>query len=61
MSKLTAKELSYITDLLGMEAEACKKARLYSKTLTDQALSKEAARLADAHMRRFESLLTLLN
>jgi hypothetical protein len=61
MTKLTAKDLEVLSHLLDGEQMACKKARIYSKTLTDMALSEQMGELADAHERRFHSLLTLLS
>ena len=52
-NKLTAKEVTLISDLLKYEESACKKARLYSRTLTDPVI-------ADHHEKRFEALLNLL-
>ena len=62
MSKnaLTTKEATLISDLLTMEESACKKARLYSRTLTDQQLAEEFNRIADNHESRFNALLDLL-
>lgn len=62
MSKnmLTTKEATLISDLLTMEESACKKARLYSRILTNQKLAEEIGRIADNHERRFNALLELL-
>ena len=62
MSKnmLTTKEATLISDLLTMEESACKKARLYSRTLTDKVLADEFGKIADNHERRFNALLDLL-
>ncbi|MBQ7642423.1 MAG: hypothetical protein IJS67_00830 [Clostridia bacterium] len=59
-SKLTAKEVDFISDLLTLEENVCKKARIYSKTLTDAALSQEMKCVAENHEKRFNSLLSLL-
>lgn len=61
MTQLTVKDLDVISHLLEGEQMACKKARIYSKTLTDMALSEQMSELADAHERRFNGLLTILN
>ena len=37
--KLTAKEVDFISDLLTLEESVCKKARIYSKTLTDRTVA----------------------
>ncbi len=60
MSKLSAKEVTFITELMGIEAQACKKARLYSKTLTDVELAKSMEQIASSHEKRFNALLNLL-
>ena len=57
---LTTKEATLISDLLTMEEWACKKARLYSRTLTDIKLAEAMTRVADNHERRFNALLELL-
>ncbi len=57
---LTTKEATLIGDLLTMEESACKKARLYSRTITDQQLSQAFNKIADNHERRFNALLDLL-
>jgi hypothetical protein len=57
---LTTKELTLISDLLIYEEMACKKARLYSRILTDQTLADQCTKLADNHQSRFQRLLELL-
>ena len=57
---LTTKETSLIGDLLTYEEQACKKARLYSRTLTDRKLAQEFSLIAENHQRRFNALLELL-
>lgn len=57
---LTTKEATLISDLLTYEEQACKKARLYAKTLTDKGLQQTFTRIADNHEKRFNSLLGLL-
>lgn len=59
-NKLTVKEASLISDLLTYEEQACKKARLYSKTLTDKSLAETFSHIADNHQRRFNALFDLL-
>ncbi len=58
--KLTAKELDFVSDLLTYEESAYKKARMYSRTLTDVSLAEAASRIADSHKRKFETLLKQL-
>lgn len=57
---LTTKEATLVSDLLTMEESACKKARLYSRILTDKKLAGEFARIADNHEKRFHALFDLL-
>ena len=57
---LTTKEATLISDLLTMEESACKKARLYSRILTNQKLAEKMGSIADNHERRFNALLELL-
>ena len=53
---LTTKEATLISDLLTMEESACKKARLYSRILTNTKLADEFGRIADNHEKRFNAL-----
>lgn len=57
---LTTKEATLISDLLTMEESACKKARLYSRILTDPKLAGAFGKIADNHEKRFNALLELL-
>ena len=57
---LTTKEATLISDLLTQEETACKKARLYSRILTNQKLAENLGKIADNHQRRFNALLQLL-
>ena len=57
---LTTKEATLISDLLTMEESACKKARLYAKTMTDKQLSETFSKIADNHEKRFNALFELL-
>ena len=57
---LTTKEATLISDLLTMEEMACKKARLYSRILTNQKLAENLGKIADNHQSRFNALLELL-
>ncbi len=57
---LTTKEATIIGDLLTMEESACKKAKLYAKTLTDTKLASEFSLLAKNHEKRFNTLLSML-
>ncbi len=60
MTELTSKELELISDCLTAEALVCKKARAYSKTLTDVELSAAVERIADEHEQRYNVLLGLI-
>lgn len=60
MTKLTAKDLEAVSGILMAESMACKKARMYSKTLTDAALAECMGKIADSHEQRFNALLSLL-
>ena len=62
MSKnmLTTKEATLLSDVLVYEESACKKARLYARTLTDKALADKFNKLADNHEKRFNALFDLL-
>ncbi len=57
---LTTKEATFVSDLLTMEESACKKARLYSRILTDKQLAEEFSKIADHHEKRFNALFDLL-
>lgn len=57
---LTTKEATLLSDVLIYEESACKKARLYARTLTDKALADKFNKLADNHERRFNALFELL-
>ncbi len=59
-TKLTAKELDCISDLLTLEENVWKKARMYSKTLTDPTIASEIGTVAENHEKRFNALLGLL-
>ena len=57
MTQITAKELTMITDALTYEGLICKKARAYSKSLTDVDLAGVMTRIADEHQKRYNELL----
>ncbi|MBO4252131.1 MAG: hypothetical protein J5911_05695 [Clostridia bacterium] len=57
---LTTKEATLLSDLLIYEESACKKARLYARTLTDKTLASKFNKLADHHEKRFNALFDLL-
>ena len=57
---ITEKELNIISELLTLEENACKKARLYSKELLDPSVFEEIGKVADGHETRFSTLLKVL-
>lgn len=57
---LTTKELEIIQDLLIYEENACKKAKMYSKILTNEKLAKNLKNLYQNHLKRYQTLLELL-
>ena len=57
---LTTKEATLISDLLTYEESACKKARLYQRTLMDKDLQSTFKCIADNHQKRFNELLKML-
>lgn len=59
-NNLTAKEVTFISELLTYEETACKKARLYSTQISDPTVADEFKRIADNHEKRFNALLNLL-
>lgn len=60
MQQITSKELQLITDALTAEGLICKKARAYSKTLTDTELAQCMASIADEHEQRYNALLSVI-
>lgn len=58
--KLTAKEVDFISDLMTLEESVCKKARIYSRTLTDPEVSGQMKTVADNCAKRYAELLGLL-
>ena len=57
---LTTKEAALLSDLLVYEESACKKARLYARTLTNKKLADDLNKIADEHEKRFNALFELL-
>lgn len=60
MTELTAKELQLISDALTAEGLMCRKARAYSKTVTDVDLSSTLTKIADEHEARYNTLFSLI-
>ena len=57
---ITAKELTMLSQALTTEGLICKKARMYSNTLTDPALADCMANIADEHEKRYCALMKQL-
>ena len=57
---LTTKESTIISDLLSYEENACKKARLYSRSIINPAVSETFKLVAENHQKRFNALFELL-
>ncbi len=60
MTEITSKELTMISDALTFEGLICKKARMYSKTLTDVDLAQCMTKIADEHEQRYNALLKII-
>lgn len=60
MTEITSKELTMISDALTFEGLICKKARMYSKTLTDVDLAECMCKIADEHEQRYNALLNMI-
>lgn len=60
MTEITSKELELISDALTAEGLLCKKARAYSKTVTDVDLASTLMKIADKHEQRYSALLALI-
>lgn len=55
-SHLASKELTYLKELMNLEALACKKAEHYTQTLTDPALQQMAQQLVNHHKAHFDQM-----
>lgn len=60
MTEITSKELELLSDALTAEGLICKKARMYSHTLTDVDLADCMTKIADAHEQRYNALLRVI-
>ncbi|MBE7089061.1 MAG: hypothetical protein E7370_06090 [Clostridiales bacterium] len=60
MAEITQKELTLLNDVLSYEGLICKKARMYSRTLTDIELADCMTKIADSHEQRYNALLNIL-
>ena len=60
MSNLSSKDLEVLSSLLASEGMACKKAKVYAKTLTDPTLAECMSGIAQCHEKRFNTLLQIL-
>ena len=56
MAQITAKELTAITDLLGMEENAMAKYRAYASMTNDTALRNTYEQMAQRHQRHYDEL-----
>lgn len=61
MINLSSKDLEVLSSVLSTESMACKKARMYSKTLTDQTLAECMESVANRHEERFNAILQILS
>ena len=57
---LTTKEVTLLADLLTYEENACKKARIYAKSMMDKDCASKMQEIASNHQKRFNALLKLL-
>lgn len=57
---LTTKEIMLVSDLLTYEENICKKAKLYSRILTDKILAEKVDKIAEIHRQNFQELFKLL-
>ncbi|MGI5855703.1 MAG: spore coat protein [Candidatus Merdivicinus sp.] len=60
MAQITAKELSALSDQLGMECSLVKKYALYSQVCTDPQLKTKCEEIAAKHRTHYQTLLGLL-
>lgn len=58
--ELTVNEIGAISDLLALEESVCKKARIYSETLTDPEISQALRKVSENHGKRFCDLFSVL-
>ena len=56
MAQITAKELTAITDLLGMEENAMAKYRAYASMTNDTVLKNTYEQMAQRHQRHYDEL-----
>lgn len=61
MENLTEKEVETLSHVLRAEGMACKKARMYSHTLTDTELAEEMATIAADHEERYKNIYFTLS
>ena len=57
---LTTKEVTLLADLLTYEENACKKARIYAKSMMNKDCANKMQEIAQNHQKRFNELLRLL-
>ena len=61
MANLTAKELSAISDQLGMEQNLIKKYQMYAQSTQDPQIQKTCQDIATKHQRHYTTLMGHLN
>ncbi len=61
MAKLTEKELSFITEIIGLEQNAMAKAQFYCKTCEKTEVCVVMDEIAKKHAQRIEKLTAKLN
>lgn len=61
INRITTKELSAVSDLLGMEQTAYKKCKNYADSLTDPALQLLFTELAQSHAKKFMALFETID
>ena len=60
-AQISAKNLTYLSEVMEQEALACRKCSHYSSMLLDPALQQLASSLAQRHRDRYANLLSYLN
>ena len=60
MSNFSKKDLEVLSAVLACESLACKKAKIYSKTLLNQTLAESMEKIATHHEQRFKEILKMI-
>lgn len=61
MANLTSKELSAISDQLGIEQNLIKKYNMYAQTSADQCIKTKCEQIAQKHQNHYNTLMGHLN